>query len=66
MMIAQATQTAAAAPLSPIGWTFMIVSVGFVVCLVVFCFYRVFTTPDNRVEEQMHAPLDINTGDRGT
>ena len=30
------------------GWIFMIVSVGFVVGLVSYCFYRVLTLPDDR------------------
>lgn len=29
------------------GWIFMLSSVGFVVCLVAYCFYRVLTTPND-------------------
>ncbi|MCL5269803.1 MAG: hypothetical protein M1457_04445 [bacterium] len=43
------------------GWIFMLASVGSVVGLMVFCFWRVFRTP--RLEEHMHAPLDIDTHD---
>ena len=43
------------------GWILMIVSMGFVVGLFLFCFYRVLTTPKS--EEHMHGPLDIDTGD---
>ena len=43
------------------GWILMIVSMGFVVGLFLFCFYRVLTTPET--EEHMHGPLDIDPGD---
>jgi hypothetical protein len=43
------------------GWFVMLVSCGVVLGLVVFCFYRVLTTP--RSTEHMHAPLDIDTRD---
>lgn len=43
------------------GSVVMIVSIGFVVFLAVFCFYRVITTPKS--EEHLHAPLEIDTGD---
>ena len=39
----------------------MTVSMGFVVGLFLFCFYRVLTTPQS--SEHMHGPLDIDTGD---
>lgn len=29
------------------GWLFMLVSVGFVVALTAWCFYRVLTTPED-------------------
>jgi hypothetical protein len=32
-------------PMTPLGWAFLVVSVGFVVTLVVWCFYRVLTAP---------------------
>lgn len=43
------------------GWIMMVLSCGFVVCLITFCFYRVLTTPGT--PEHMHAPLDIDTHD---
>ncbi len=46
------------------GWVIMIVSVGSVVGLLAFCFYRVLSKPSST--EQMHAPLDIDTHDRDT
>jgi hypothetical protein len=46
------------------GWIFMIGSIGFVVWLVGFCFYRVLTRP--AAADHMHAPLDIDTRDRDT
>jgi hypothetical protein len=42
----------------------MLASIGFVLGLVGFCFYRVLTKPE--AAEHMHAPLDINTHDRDT
>ncbi|GMU80206.1 MAG: hypothetical protein AMXMBFR47_00770 [Planctomycetota bacterium] len=46
------------------GWIFMLGSVGFVVGLTAFCFVRVMRKPSSA--EHMHAPLDVNTHDRGT
>jgi hypothetical protein len=46
------------------GWIFMVCSVGFVIGLTVFCFYRVLSRP--ATTEHMHAPLDIDTQDRET
>lgn len=46
------------------GWIFMLCSCGFVTGLVVYCYYRVLTTP--RTTTHMHAPLDIDTHDRDT
>lgn len=46
------------------GWVFMICSIGFVVSLIVFCFHRVLTTPSSA--KNLHAPLEIDTQDRGT
>ena len=47
--------------MNAIGLFMMVLSYGVVLSLVVFCFYRVLTTPD--VVEHEHAPLDIDTGD---
>lgn len=46
------------------GWIFMISSIGFVLGLITFCFYRVLTHPGS--EEHMKAPLEMDTHDRGT
>ncbi len=46
------------------GWIFMACSVGFVVGLTCFCFYRVLAKPTST--EHMHAPLDIDTHDADT
>ena len=52
LTLAALTQDAAAPaapppiqPMAPLGWVFLLVSVGFVVTLVVWCFYRVLTAP---------------------
>ncbi|MFQ5666375.1 MAG: hypothetical protein ACE5I7_08065 [Candidatus Binatia bacterium] len=42
-----------------VGWCLMLASVGFVVMLNAFCFYRVLKTPG--AEDHLHAPLDIET-----
>lgn len=44
------------------GWVLMTCSIGFVVALTGFCFYRVFQTPEPR--EHVHAPLEIDTKER--
>ena len=46
------------------GWIVMILSVGSVLSLVIFCFYRVLFTP--KTTEHMHAPLEIDTHDTDT
>lgn len=46
------------------GWIFMFGSITSVVCLISFCFYRVLSHPN--ATKHMHAPLDIDTHDRGT
>ncbi len=48
--------------MTPAGWAIMIVSVGSVLALTAFCFYRVLTLPSSEIEE-LKAPLDIDTGD---
>ncbi|RJP34934.1 MAG: hypothetical protein C4527_01305 [Candidatus Omnitrophota bacterium] len=42
-----------------IGWIIFLVSNAIVISLTTFCFYRVFSIP----EEHMHATLDIDTKD---
>lgn len=32
-------------PMSPLGWLFLLASVGFVVILTIWCFYRVLSAP---------------------
>lgn len=44
------------------GWIMMLISMGFVIGLLLFCFYRVLVTP--KTEKHMHGPLDIDTGDQ--
>lgn len=41
------------------GWILMLASIGFVVALTAFCFYRVLRTPVTK--NHLHAPLDIDT-----
>lgn len=65
MSFAQAAQSTAQ-PLTPLGWVFMLASILFVLGLVVYCFSRVLSTPDQNTVEHMHAPLDIPTGDEDT
>ncbi len=45
--------------MTPLGWLIFILSNGFVILLVVYCFYRVLSLP----QEHMHSPLDIDTKD---
>lgn len=49
--------------MNPLGWTMMIVSVGSVLALTGFCFYRVLTLPPVEVEDMNIAPLEIDTRD---
>lgn len=44
------------------GWTIMIVSVGSVLVLTAFCFYRVLSLPPAEIDE-LKAPINIDTGD---
>ena len=46
------------------GWILMLVSCGFVLTLLVFCYWRVLRTP--APTQHMHAPLDIDTHDADT
>lgn len=46
-----------------LGWLMMIVSVGSVIALTVFCLYRVFTLPPEEVADLDVAPLRIDTKD---
>ncbi|HWL94577.1 MAG TPA: hypothetical protein VNT79_13725 [Phycisphaerae bacterium] len=46
------------------GWIFMLASLGFVLVLVGYCFYRVMAKP--AAADHMHAPIEIDTQDIGT
>jgi hypothetical protein len=46
------------------GWIFMLLSLGFVLALVGFCFWRVLSKP--AAANHMHAPIEIDTHDQGT
>ncbi len=51
--------------MEPSGWFFLLTSCLSVTGLVVWCFYRVLTLPrDEPVEEEFHAPLDIDTHEK--
>lgn len=50
--------------MTTLGWIFMGCSVGFVVGLVSYCFFRVLSKP--AAADHMHAPADIDTHDVGT
>jgi hypothetical protein len=46
------------------GWIFMVGSIGFVVGLTAFCFYRVLARP--AAANHMTPPLEADTHDRNT
>ena len=46
------------------GWLFMVSSIGFVVGLISFCFYRVLRKPS--AVNHMQAPLEMDTHDKDT
>lgn len=48
--------------MTAMGWFLMIVSVGSVVALTVYCFWRVLAAP--RAKGHIHSPLDIDTDER--
>jgi hypothetical protein len=48
--------------MTTMGWFLMIVSVGSVVALTVYCFWRVLAAP--KTKGHLHAPLDIDTDER--
>ena len=50
--------------MTPSGWLFMVCSIGFVLLLTGWCFYRVLAKPS--AANHMHAPLDVDTHDLGT
>ncbi len=46
------------------GWIFMILSVGFVVALAAFCFYRVLTAPTHASQAKAQSPPLMQQTDR--
>ena len=48
--------------MEPAGWVVMIISVGSVLSLVIFCTYRVLSLPPVE-EEHLKGPLEIDTRD---
>jgi hypothetical protein len=50
--------------MTPAGWALMLISCGTVVSLMLYCYYRVLTTPSST--ERIHAPLEIDTHDQDT
>jgi len=46
------------------GIALLVLSCGFVLCLLIFCYQRVFRSPE--VDQRMHGPLDIDTHDQDT
>ncbi|MBA3483905.1 MAG: hypothetical protein H0T51_19030 [Pirellulales bacterium] len=59
-LLAQAAQETAG--LNKWGWTIMLVSVGSVISLAVYCIARVLALPPIEVDV-LNSPLDIDTGD---
>ena len=45
------------------GWITMVLSVTMVLALASYCIYRVLTLPPVEVEEHLHGPPTIDTGD---
>ena len=50
--------------MSPAGWIVMLLSVGFVLGLTTFCFYRVLASP--KATSHMQDPLELDTHDADT
>lgn len=44
-LLQESAEPALIQPMSPLGWLFLIASVGFVVGLTAWCFYRVLSAP---------------------
>ena len=45
VLLQETAEPGAIRPMTPVGWMFLIVSVGFVVILTAWCFYRVLGGP---------------------
>lgn len=43
------------------GWVIMLLSVGFVTVLLIWCIHKILTTPGST--ERMHSEADIDTGE---
>ena len=64
-MLAQAAEgTKPLEEINGYGWAMMIVSMGLVLGLLVYCFSKVLFVPPKDVTDHLKAPLDIDTGDR--
>ena len=50
--------------MTPAGWMLMLGSCGVVVILMLYCYYRVLSTP--QTSENIHAPIEIDTQDADT
>jgi hypothetical protein len=48
--------------MTTLGWVLMIGSVGGVLALTAYCFFRVLRTPVTK--DHLHAPLDIDTHEK--
>jgi hypothetical protein len=46
------------------GWTFMLLSISFVLTLISCCFYKVLTS--SSAVDNLHSPVDIDTRDLNT
>lgn len=49
--------------MTPAGWSIMIVAVVGYAGLLLWCIHKVVATPE--APEHLHAPLDVDTRDRG-
>jgi len=67
-LLGQATQPATAEAvdytLRGEGWFFMLGSIAIVVSLATYCYWKVLSKP--AAANHMHAPIEIDTHDRGT
>lgn len=50
-------------PINSAGWAVMVMSIGVVLVLAVYCFTKVLRLPPVDVEEHLRAPLDIDASD---
>lgn len=52
--------------MNPGGWIMLTLSVGMVLSLVTFCLYKVLTSSDPDMDDEIRGPLDIDTKDKDT